>query len=69
MCLGSFFSTNVNVLAVATFRLKELAEKDAFKLARETAMNKLESYIYDKRDKLYQVKDGTLVLDCSSLHQ
>nr|CAB3255112.1 hypoxia up-regulated protein 1-like [Phallusia mammillata] len=34
-------------------KLKALADRDEFKLARETAMNKLESYIYDKRDKLY----------------
>ena len=37
------------------FRLKVLADIDAFKLAREVAMNKLETFIYDKRDKLYQV--------------
>uniref|UniRef100_H2YJQ0 Hypoxia up-regulated protein 1 n=1 Tax=Ciona savignyi TaxID=51511 RepID=H2YJQ0_CIOSA len=35
-------------------RLEALSAKDAWKLARETAINKLESYIYDKRDKLYQ---------------
>lgn len=43
-----------NFTNLLTNRLKELADKDAFKLARETAMNKLESYVYDKRDKLYQ---------------
>uniref|UniRef100_H2YJQ1 Hypoxia up-regulated protein 1 n=1 Tax=Ciona savignyi TaxID=51511 RepID=H2YJQ1_CIOSA len=35
-------------------KLEALSAKDAWKLARETAINKLESYIYDKRDKLYQ---------------
>jgi len=37
-----------------------LADIDAFKLAREVAMNKLETFIYDKRDKLYQVCDIAL---------
>lgn len=35
-------------------RLKELAERDALKAAREEAMNALEAYIYDKQDKAYQ---------------
>ncbi|XP_078492250.1 hypoxia up-regulated protein 1-like [Ciona intestinalis] len=35
-------------------KLNELSARDALKLAREVAINKLESYIYDKRDKLYQ---------------
>merc|ERR1719259_1242491 len=34
-------------------KLKHLADIDAYKLAREVALNKLETYIYDKRDKLY----------------
>jgi len=34
-------------------KLQHLADIDAYKLAREVALNKLETYIYDKRDKLY----------------
>lgn len=34
-------------------KLQELAEIDAFKLAREVALNKLETYIYEKKDRLY----------------
>merc|ERR1712096_258937 len=34
-------------------KLKELADIDAYKLAREVALNKLETYIYEKKDRLY----------------
>jgi len=34
-------------------KLKELADIDAYKLAKEVALNKLETYIYEKKDKLY----------------
>merc|ERR1719317_59519 len=34
-------------------KLKDLADIDAYKLAREVALNKLETYIYEKKDKLY----------------
>ncbi|XP_076817134.1 hypoxia up-regulated protein 1-like isoform X1 [Clavelina lepadiformis] len=37
-------------------KLKALADRDAFKLAREVALNKLESWIYDKRDRLFQTE-------------
>jgi len=35
-------------------KLLALAEIDAYKEARERAMNRLESFIYDKKDKMYQ---------------
>ena len=38
-------------------KLKALNEHDELKKKRETALNNLESFVIDVRDKLYQVRE------------
>jgi len=40
-------------LETSNKKLKDLADIDAAKLAREIALNKLETFIYEKKDRLY----------------
>ncbi|XP_039259142.2 hypoxia up-regulated protein 1-like isoform X1 [Styela clava] len=51
---NDFKGHSSDVFDASKEKLNELSATDALKAAREEAMNGLESYIYDKRDKLYQ---------------